>query len=65
MIWNFNVTAERLDDGRYRVVATGTETGRRIERVGYHPLWELIRIIGSLRKLNEERTATDGEPTDI
>ncbi len=44
-LWRFRCEADRLANGRYRVVIV-SESGKRIERVGYHPLWELIRAIG-------------------
>jgi hypothetical protein len=45
-LWDFSVQAELRDDGQYRVVIVGNRTGERRESVGYHPLWELIRLLG-------------------
>lgn len=47
MLWDFHCSARRLPNGRYRVIATGSLTGKRIERVGIHAMWELMRILAS------------------
>lgn len=48
--WDFSVRAALLPDGRFRVRVRGRKSGAEYERIGYHPLWELIRIVGSLAK---------------
>ena len=48
-LWDFHCTAERLPDGRYRV-RVSSASGKHIERTGFHPLWELIRILGTKAK---------------
>lgn len=47
-LWDFRVRAERLPSGLYRVSIEGSESGVRIVRDGFHPLWTLIRLIGSV-----------------
>lgn len=47
-LWRFTVDVDRLPDGRYRVEVR-SRSGRVIVRNGYHPLWELIRILGNGR----------------
>ena len=44
-LWDFRCTAERLPTGAYRVRVVSA-SGRVVERVGFHPLHELIRIVG-------------------
>jgi len=44
-LWDFRCQAALLSDGRYRVRLTSA-SGRVIERIGYHPLHELIRALG-------------------
>jgi len=44
ILWDFHCRAEKLPDGYYRVRLT-TPSGRLVDRIGYHPLWELIRAI--------------------
>lgn len=56
-LWDFTCRAERLENGYYRVTLTGNVTGERRESVGYHPLWELIRLIG--RKPKEQPMTKD------
>ena len=43
-LWRFTVEADRLQSGKY-VVTVRTRSGRVVVRNGYHPLWELIRIL--------------------
>ena len=50
-LWDFTVRADKRDDGRYRVVIIGNRTGERRESVGYHPRWELIRLLGKTAAL--------------
>lgn len=44
-LWSFHCSAERLPSGDYRVCIV-SDSGVRRESVGYHALWELIRLIG-------------------
>lgn len=55
-LWDFTCTAERLESGQFRVVVTGTTTGERREGVGWHPLWELIRLLGGKGAAQKETT---------
>lgn len=50
LLWDFRCRAVRLPSGYYRVTIVGTQTGTTRIRVGYHPLWELIRLIGTIEK---------------
>jgi hypothetical protein len=45
MLWDFRCEAGRRPDGQYWLRLTGA-SGRVIERVGYHPLHELLRALG-------------------
>jgi len=44
-LWDFRVQAGRLPNGRYRVTITSA-SGTVLTSEGYHPLWELIRMLG-------------------
>ena len=44
-LWDFHCTAIKLDNGRFHV-RIETKSGIVIERTGYNPIWELIRIVG-------------------
>lgn len=43
-LWRFRCEADQLPDGQYRVEIV-SDKGKRITRIGYHPLWELIRAL--------------------
>lgn len=45
VLWAFNCRAERMDDGHYRVTLTGSQSKTVRTRTGYHPMWELIRLL--------------------
>jgi len=49
LLWDFRVEAWR-EGNRWRVRLTGTQTGEVRERAGFHPLWELIRLISGKGK---------------
>jgi hypothetical protein len=44
-IWHFHVCGERIAPDRYRVTLT-TASGKVFVREGWHPLYELLRILG-------------------
>lgn len=49
-LWDFQCVAVRLASGRFRVTIT-TRSGEVRTREGYHPLHELIRLIGSKKQV--------------
>ena len=53
VFWNFRVQAVKRSDGKFHVRIVGNITGEVRERVGYHPLWELIRLIGDRQAARE------------
>jgi hypothetical protein len=56
-LWDFHCTAGRLQNGHYHV-RIETKSGRVIERTGYDPMHELIRILGKDAK-TENRSIHD------
>ena len=53
-LWRFRCEADELPNGTYRVRLV-SDTGIVRERVGYHPLWELIRMLGERGQESDER----------
>lgn len=45
-LWRFHCKADQIDDTTYRVELV-SDSGTRIVREGYNPLYELIRALGS------------------
>lgn len=54
LLWSFNCRAERMDGGKYLVTITGERSGTVRTRIGYHPLWELIRLLATGDNLAEK-----------
>lgn len=55
LLWDFHCTAKRLPLGYYEVAIEGLNTGERRTSIGYHPLWELIRLLGTTTDRRHER----------
>jgi hypothetical protein len=60
LLWHFSCRATKLPDGRYRVTAKPFSSDMPITRIGVHPLWELIRILGQCEDIeNHEMVELD------
>ena len=49
LLWDFKCTATRTSDGLYHVEITDGLSGESRMAIGFHPLCELIRLLGDAK----------------